>query len=36
VGLRLDVGAVDWNEVTKFVTESYRLVAPERLAAMAR
>jgi len=34
-GLRLDVGAVDWREVSGFVTDSYRLVAPKRLAALA-
>jgi predicted DNA-binding protein (MmcQ/YjbR family) len=33
VGLRLDVGKIDWAEVADFVTESYRLTAPKRLAA---
>jgi len=33
VGLRLDVGRIDWDEVKGFVTESYRLGAPKRLAA---
>jgi hypothetical protein len=33
VGLRLDVGALDWEEVGELVRESYRLVAPKRLAA---
>lgn len=33
VGLRLDVGEVDWDEVTRHVTESYRLVAPKKLVA---
>jgi len=33
VGLRLDVGKIDWPEVADFVTESYRLAAPKRLAA---
>jgi hypothetical protein len=33
VGLRLDVGEVDWNEVKELVTHSYLLVAPKRLAA---
>ena len=28
VGLRLDTGAVDWTEVTDFVTDSYIAVAP--------
>lgn len=32
VGLRLDVGAVDWEEVAELVRGSYRLVAPKRLA----
>ncbi len=34
VGLRLDLGDVDWEEVTDHVTESYRLTAPKRLAAL--
>jgi hypothetical protein len=33
IGLRLDFGEIDWDEVADFVTESYRLVAPSRLAA---
>jgi hypothetical protein len=33
VGLRLDVGEIDWDEVQELVTHSYRLVAPKRLAA---
>jgi predicted DNA-binding protein (MmcQ/YjbR family) len=33
VGLRLDVGRIDWSEVADFVTDSYRLTAPKRLAA---
>jgi phosphoribosylglycinamide formyltransferase-1 len=33
VGLRLDLGEVDWEEVAELVTHSYRLVAPKRLAA---
>ena len=32
VGLRLD-GAVDWDEVTELVTESYRVMAPRSLVA---
>lgn len=35
LGLRLDGGAIDWDEVAGFVVESYRLVAPKRLAAQA-
>jgi predicted DNA-binding protein (MmcQ/YjbR family) len=34
VALRLDVGAVDWDEVAELVATSYRLVAPQRLAAL--
>jgi predicted DNA-binding protein (MmcQ/YjbR family) len=34
VGLRLDVGNVDWDEVADFVGDSYRLVAPKRLIAV--
>jgi hypothetical protein len=33
VGLRLDLGQVDWKEVKELVTHSYLLVAPKRLAA---
>ncbi len=33
VGLRLDVGEIDWDEVADFVTDSYRLAAPKRLAS---
>jgi hypothetical protein len=33
VGLRLDVGEIDWEEVGELVTHSYRLLAPKRLAA---
>ena len=34
VGLRLDVGGIDWSEVAELVTGSYRLAAPKRLAAL--
>jgi predicted DNA-binding protein (MmcQ/YjbR family) len=34
IGFRLDLGDVDWAEVTSHVTESYRLTAPKRLAAL--
>jgi predicted DNA-binding protein (MmcQ/YjbR family) len=34
VGLRLDIGAVDWDEVSEFVRGSYQLIAPKRLAAL--
>ena len=33
VGVRLDLGSVDWPEITELVTESYRLLAPKRLVA---
>jgi len=35
VGLRLDAGAIDWSEVAERIAESYRLVAPKRLALLA-
>ncbi len=31
LGLRLDAGAIDWDEVAGFVTESYLAVAPRGL-----
>lgn len=34
VGLRLDVGKVDWKEVADLVRDSYRMAAPKRLAAL--
>lgn len=33
VGLRLDVDAVDWEEVGELLAGSYRLLAPKTLAA---
>lgn len=33
VGLRLDAGEVDWEEIEELVVHSYRLIAPKRLAA---
>ncbi len=33
VALRLDVGAVDWEEAKELVTGSYRLTAPKTLVA---
>jgi predicted DNA-binding protein (MmcQ/YjbR family) len=36
VGLRLDLGVVDWREVAELVDDSYRLVAPPRLLADMR
>jgi predicted DNA-binding protein (MmcQ/YjbR family) len=35
VGLRLDAGDIDWEEVEELVTHSYRLIAPKRLARAA-
>jgi predicted DNA-binding protein (MmcQ/YjbR family) len=32
IGLHLDGGEIDWDEVADVVTESYVLVAPKRLA----
>jgi len=32
VALRLDLGEIDWEEVTELVAGSYRLVAPKSLA----
>jgi len=34
VGLRLDIGEIDWEEVSELVRGSYQLVAPKRLAAL--
>jgi len=36
VGLRLDTGKIDWEEVAELVTHSYRLVAPKRVAASVK
>jgi hypothetical protein len=33
VGLRLDVGRVNWAEVRELLTDAYRLQAPRRLVA---
>ena len=33
IGVRLD-GALDWEEVTELIEESYRLIAPKRLQAL--
>jgi predicted DNA-binding protein (MmcQ/YjbR family) len=35
ISLRVDLPAVDWDEVSELVVDSYRLVAPKRLAAVA-
>jgi hypothetical protein len=34
VALRLDIGKVDWEEVTELVAASYRQIAPKRLVAL--
>jgi len=36
VGLRIDGAEIDWAEVAEMVLESYRLIAPKRLAVAAR
>jgi hypothetical protein len=36
VGLRLDVGKIDWDEVGELVRDSYRRTAPKRLAAQIK
>jgi predicted DNA-binding protein (MmcQ/YjbR family) len=33
-GLRLDIGEVDWDEVSELVRGSYQLIAPKRLAKL--
>ncbi len=35
ISLRLDLPALDWEEVSELVVDSYRLVAPKRLATVA-
>jgi hypothetical protein len=34
VGLRLDCGEIDWDEVRELLTHSYLLTAPKRLAEL--
>ena len=36
VGLRLDQGEIDWDEVRELVTGSYLQTAPKRLASLVR
>jgi hypothetical protein len=36
VALRLDLGEIDWEEVTELVRGSYGLVAPKRLAVSVK
>jgi hypothetical protein len=33
VGVHLDLGEVDWDEIRELVVDAYRLAAPKRLAA---
>jgi phosphoribosylglycinamide formyltransferase-1 len=34
VALRLDIGEIDWDEVSGLLTASYILIAPKRLSAL--
>ena len=36
LGLYLDAGKIDWGEVTALLHDSYRMIAPKRLAALVR
>ncbi len=36
VALRLDVGKIDWDEVSELLLGSYALIAPKRLAELVR
>jgi hypothetical protein len=36
VGLYLDLGTIDWDEVGELVTDSYLLTAPSKLAAQVQ
>ncbi len=36
VALRLDIGDIDWDEVTELVSDSYRRIAPKRLAELGQ
>jgi hypothetical protein len=36
VALRLDSGAIDWDEVAELIAVSYRQIAPKRLAALVK
>lgn len=36
VGLRLDIGEIDWEEVAELVSFSYRKTAPKRLAELVK
>ncbi|MEX0751083.1 MAG: MmcQ/YjbR family DNA-binding protein [Dehalococcoidia bacterium] len=34
LGLYLDAGVIDWDEVESLLIDSYRMIAPKRLAAL--
>ncbi len=34
IALDLDAGRIDWDEIAPLLRESYRLIAPKRLAAL--
>jgi hypothetical protein len=36
VALRLDLGEIDWEEVTELVKGSYLLVAPRKLSTLVK
>ena len=36
LGIRLDVGGIDWDELTGFLRDSYCLTAPKTLATQVR
>jgi hypothetical protein len=36
VALRLDTGEIEWDEVAELVSDSYRRIAPKRLAAQVK
>ena len=36
VALRLDVGKIDWDEVSELMATSYRLIAPKGLASQLK
>jgi hypothetical protein len=36
LALRLDLGEIDWEEVSELVRDSYRRTAPKRLAALVK
>ena len=34
LGVRLDVDALDWDEISEIVTEAYREIAPKKLVTL--